>query len=272
MEYKQIHCDSLIKKITKKDTLFNGNYCIDPYQNCEFGCLYCDSSFDKTIYIKKNAAEILKNELQSLEKGVIIVGSVHDPYQKAEQTYEITKNILKIIKKYDFPCHILTKSTLVLRDINLISSMQCTVTISISSLDEHITNIFEKNVPSPKKRLQTVKTLTEKNVKTGIALIPLLPYIVESELESIVKTTNNWNAQYILHKHLELKGEQKQLFKEILQEHYPHLLLKYKNLYKDRFKPDETHTSKIDKKIHTYCKKYNISEKICHNEFRAIKN
>ena len=272
MEYKQIHCDSLLKKITKKDTLFNGTYCIDPYQNCEFGCLYCDSSFDKTIYIKKNAAEIFENELQTVEKGVIIVGSVHDPYQKAEQTYEITKNILKTIKKYDFPCHILTKSTLVLRDIDLISSMQCTVTLSISSLDEHITNIFEKNVPTPKERLQTVKMLTEKDIKAGIALIPLLPYIVESELEGIVKTSSNWNAQYILHKHLELKGEQKQLFNKEIRKHYPHLLSTYDNLYKDRFKPDATYTSEIDKKIHTYCRKYNISEKICDNVLRTLQN
>ena len=87
--------------------------------------------------------------------------------QKAEQTYETTKNILKTIKKYDFPCHILTKSTLVLRDIDLISSMQCTVTLSISSLDKHITHIFEKNVPTPKERMRTVKMLMEKDVKAG---------------------------------------------------------------------------------------------------------
>ncbi|MCK5458581.1 MAG: hypothetical protein KAI20_01710, partial [Thermoplasmatales archaeon] len=116
MEYKLINCDSLLKRITRKDTLFNGKYCIDPYQNCEFGCLYCDSSFEKTIYVKNNSVEILENELQTVEKGVIIIGSVHDPYQRAEQTYEITKKILKTIKKYQFPCHILTKSTLILRD------------------------------------------------------------------------------------------------------------------------------------------------------------
>ena len=94
MEYKQIHCDSLLKKITKKDTLFNGMYCIDPYQNCEFGCLYCDSSFDKTIYIKSNAAKIIRNQLKNQEKGRIIVGSVHDPYQRIEMDFKLTKKIL----------------------------------------------------------------------------------------------------------------------------------------------------------------------------------
>lgn len=262
MEYRLIHCDSLLKKITKKDILFNGTYCIDPYQNCEFGCLYCDSSFDKTIYVKKNAVETLENELQTVEKGVIIVGSVHDPYQKAEQKYEITKKILKTIKKYHFPCHILTKSTLVLRDISLLSSMNCMVTISILSLNENVYRIFEENVPPSKERLQTIKTLANHGIKTGAALIPILPYIVEWDLEHITKSVKNNKAHYLLHKHLELKGEQKQLFINVIQKHYPHLLSTYDKLYKDRFKPDKKYISEIDMKIQTFCRKYNISEKI----------
>ena len=262
MEHKLISCNSLLKLITKKDLLFHGNYSIDPYQNCEFGCLYCDSSFDKTIYVKTNAVEILEKELEKLERGVIIIGSVHDPYQKAEEKYKITKNLLKTIKNHGFPCHILTKSTLVLRDISLICSMQSMVTISISSLDEDVYNIFEKNVPSSKERLQTVKTLTEHGIKTGVALIPVLPYIIESELENIVKTASSWNAQYLLHKHLELKGDQKIIFKDIIRGHYPHILSKYEELYKGNFKPDKKYILELENRIYKYCKKYNIPKKI----------
>ena len=110
MLYKQIKVDFLLNKITNKDKLFAGNYTIDPYQNCEFGCLYCDSSFDKTIFIKTNAAEILKKELETAKKGTIIVGSVHDPYQRAEEELEITRDLLKTIKKHEFSWHLLTKS------------------------------------------------------------------------------------------------------------------------------------------------------------------
>jgi len=262
MEYRPITCDSLIKRITKTDMLFNGKYCIDPYQNCEFGCLYCDSSFDKTIYVKTNATEILEKGLEQLERGVIIIGSVHDPYQKAEGKYEVTKNLLKTIKKHHFPCHILTKSNLVLRDINLLSDMQCFVTISITSLDKNVSQIFEENVPSPKERLQTVETLMEHGIKTGLALMPVLPFIVESELEDIVKAANSSNAQYLLHKHLELKGDQKRVFKDIIQNHYPHLLSKYDELYRDDLKPNEKYIAKLDKRMHKLCKKYNIPERI----------
>lgn len=262
MEYRSITCDSLIKRITTTDTLFNGKYCADPYQNCEFGCLYCDSSFDKTIYVKTNASTILEKELDQLEKGVIIIGSVHDPYQKAEEKYEITKNLLKTIKKYPFSGHILTKSNLVLRDIDLLSDMRCVVTISITSLDKNITHIFEENVPSSKERLQTVETLMEHGIKTGLALMPVLPFIVESELEDVVKAANSSNVQYLLHKHLELKGDQKRIFKDIIQNHYPHLLSKYDELYKDEFKPDEKYIVELDKRMHELCKKYNIPERI----------
>ena len=262
MEYRPITCDSLIKRITKTDMLFNGNYCIDSYQNCEFGCLYCDSSFDKTIYVKTNATEILEKELEQLERGVIIIGSVHDPYQKAEEKYEVTKNLLKTIKKHHFPCHILTKSNLVLRDINILSDMQCFVTISITSLDKNVSQIFEENVPSPKERLQMVETLMEHRIKTGLALMPVLPFIVESELEDIVKAANSSNAQYLLHKHLELKGDQKRVFKDIIQNHYPHLLSKYDELYRDDLKPNEKYIAELDKRMHKLCKKYNIPERI----------
>jgi len=196
------------------------------------------------------------------ERGVIIIGSVHDPYQKAEEKCEVTKNLLKTIKKHHFPCHILTKSNLVLKDINLLSDMQCFVTISITSLDKNVSQIFEENVPSPKERVQMVETLMEHGIKTGLALMPVLPFIVESELEDVVKVANSSNAQYLLHKHLELKGDQKRVFKDIIQNHYPHLLSKYDELYRDDLKPNEKYIAKLDKRMHELCKKYNIPERI----------
>lgn len=262
MGYKPIHCDSLLKRITKKDELFHGKYSIDPYQNCEFGCLYCDSAFDKTIYVKINAVKLLEKELESLEKGVIIVGSVHDPYQKAEKKYEITRNLLKVIKECNFPCHILTKSLLVMRELDLLSSMSCMVTVSIISLDEQVSNLFEMNLPPSKERLQMVKTLGENGITAGIALIPILPYIVDNELEDIVKASTNSNAQYFLYKHLELKGDQTKIFNNIIQQYYSHLLSRYEELYKDNFVPNNNYLSSVNEKISKYCKEYNIPEKI----------
>jgi DNA repair photolyase len=262
MDYKLINCDSIIKKITKNDSLFHGNYCIDPYQNCEFGCQYCDSSFEKTIYVKKNIRDVLKKELDTLSKGRIIIGSVHDPYQNTEKKFALTNAVLQTLKEFNFSCHILTKSPLILRDIDLLSELNCMITISISSLNDQVVRIFESEVPSPTDRLKTVHKLRSQGIKAGIALIPILPYIVETELESIVKAVHSVDAQYLLHKHLELKGDQERHFKHLIKAYYPHLLSKYEILYQNNFNPDEGYIQKINTTLTKYCKKFDISEKI----------
>jgi DNA repair photolyase len=262
MDYKIINCDSVVKKITKKDSLFHGNYCVDPYQNCEFGCHYCDSSFEKTIYVKANVVDILKKELEHIKNGRIIIGSVHDPYQKTEKKYKLTRTILETLRQFNFPCHILTKSPLVLRDIGLLSQLECMITVSISSLDDKVVRIFEPEVPSPNDRLQTVQTLRNQGITAGVALIPILPYIVESEVESIVKAARSIDAQYLLHKHLELKGDQERLFRNLIKAHYPHLLSKYDVLYDNDFNPRKEYIQELNNTLSGYCKKFKISNKI----------
>jgi DNA repair photolyase len=263
MEYKSISCTSLVNKITKTDALFIGDYSVDPYQNCEFGCRYCDSSFEKTIYIKSNAIQIFKQEIENLLKGVIIVGSVHDPYQKAEKEYKITRNLLKVIEEHKFPCHILTKSDLILRDINILKKIEkCIVTISVTTLDKYISDIFEEEVPSPEERLKIVETLSKSGIKTGLAIIPVLPYIVDEELEKIVKSAHEHMTSYILHKYLELKGDQKTLYYKTIKENFPHLLSKYRTLYGDSYIPNKKYISELNSKMDQYYKKYEISNKI----------
>ncbi len=262
MNYKSISCDSVVKKITKKDSLFHGDYCVDPYQNCEFGCHYCDSSFEKTVFVKTNVVDILKRELEQIEHGRIILGSVHDPYQNAERNYELTKTILQTLQEFDFPCHILTKSPLVLRDIDILTKLDSMVTISMSSLDSQVLHIFEPEVPSPNERFKTIQTLYDNEITTGLALIPLLPFIVEYELEDLVKAARQAHAQYLIHKHLELKGDQERLYRNLIETHYPHLLPKYDALYENDFKPNKSYIQEFNSILSGYCKKYKISERI----------
>ena len=263
MNYKFIKCSNIINKITSKDNLFLGDYTVDPYQNCEFGCKYCDSTYDSTIYIKSNICELLDAELQNLKKGCIIVGSVHDPYQKIEEKEKITRNVLKTIKKHGFSCHILTKSTLVIRDMDLIADIDdSVVTISMISSDKHISDVFEKNAPSPKNRFETVEKLSKQGVKTGIAIMPVLPFLVEENLQDVIKTADKYKAQYVLHKHLELKGDQKNIFIDILKNFYPELVEKYVNLYKDSYMPDEKYIVELKNKIEKLSKQYNIKNRI----------
>ena len=263
MEYKQIKVDSVLKKITKKDVLFNGDYIVDPYQNCEFGCLYCDSSFDTTIYVKVNSDEIIEDELRKQEKGRVIIGSVHDPYQEIEKKYKITQEILKIIKKYGYTAHILTKSDLVLRDMNLIKNIKDSiVTISVISLDKKIYNLFENNLPSPKKRFEIIKKLRKNSIFSGIAIMPVLPYLVEEELERLIKKSKEYNSNYVLFKHLELKGDQKQIFLKIIKDFFPGIYKDYKSLYESSFIPNEKYILNLNEKVSRIFKQVNISNEI----------
>lgn len=246
----------------KNDSLFHGDYCIDPYQNCEFSCQYCDSSFENIIYIKKNIIDVLKKELISMKPGRIIIGSVHDPYQNAEKDYEITKRVLITIKDHHFSCHIITKSPLVLRDLDLITQLDCIVTISLLSLNPQVVQVFEPAVPSPSERMQTLQTLRKHDIKAGIAFIPILPFITDYDLESMFQAAQSIDTQYLLHRYLELKGDQKQHFKNLIKMHYPALLQKYDALYQDNIKPDETYMTEVNETLSKYHKKYDIPDKI----------
>lgn len=264
MNYKTVKQDFLLNKITSKDTLFAGDYTIDPYQNCEFSCLYCDSSFDKTIYIKSNVKEILNKELSKNKKSNIIVGSVHDPYQKAEEKHMLTRDVLKVIQKHGFSCNILTKSDLVLRDLDILSKIKnCVVTISLTSFENDVVNIFEKNVTSPFNRIKVVKKLNKSGVKSGVAIMPVLPFIVDKKnLEEIIKNSKENNAVFVIHKHLELKGDQKNIYFKIIKKFYPEFLNKYEELYNESYMPQQSYINNLDKKIKVLCRKYDIVNKI----------
>jgi DNA repair photolyase len=259
MQYKYANFNTILKRITKVDTLFVGDYTLDPYQNCEFRCKYCDSSFEDVIYIKSNSLKLLEKEIKKIENGMIIVGSVIDPYQKIEKNQKITRNLLKIIKDNNFSAHILTKSDLVLRDIDIISEIErCIVTISITSLDKSILNILEKNVPSSTKRMKIIHKFSEIGIKTGLAILPILPFIVEKELEDIIKIAKNNEVQYLLHKYLELKGDQKKIFLKLLKKINPKLINKYIELYNDKYMPNKSYILKIKDIIDKHCKNFNI--------------
>ena len=272
MSFKPLTVRTLLTTITSPDYLFGGHYTLDPYQNCSFGCQYCDSAQDETIYIKINAPEILKQELHEHAKGTIVIGSVHDPYQPAEQTAQLTRRLLPLIDDQGFSVHILTKSPLVLRDLDLLSALHtCRVTLSIPSLSENITGIIEPRVPSAKERLQIIQELHTAGISTGLAVMPLLPYFVEPELESIVSTAYHYHVDYLLYKPLELKGDQYTRYTHMLKRHFPQLVTLYEQLYHERYLPDQTYLTPLTQKLEALCKQYGIPTRLRLNETKKIK-
>jgi DNA repair photolyase len=263
MKIKEINSDFLINRILKTDPHFKGNYTIDPYQNCEFGCIYCDSASDDTIYIKQNALELLQNELKSIPKGRIIIGSVHDPYQPIEKKYSLTRSIIKILIQHSFPIHILTKSPLVLRDLDLLKNHKnIMVTFSLISLSPEVNIIFEKDSPSVINRFKSIQNLTDNKVLSGIALIPILPGFIDKSLEKMIISAKRYHASYFIFKHLFLKGDQKTLFLMYIKKYYPDFFPLYRSLFKYNIYPPMDYQKKINKQIRDICERYNIPNHI----------
>lgn len=264
MKYKTINTNSLLKKITRTDDLFKGEYTVDPYQNCEIACAYCDSSFEKKIFIKNNSIEILDEELKKIENnGRIIIGSVHDPYQPIEKDIGLTRRILEKIQEYGFSCHILTKSDLIYRDLDLIKNMDdCMITISISSLNEKIINIFEKNAVNPSVRLKTLEKISKTDIFCGLAIIPFFPYIMDDELESIINTVSEIESNYVLLKALELRGDLKKCVFEKIKIYFPDYYSSYNTLYEDSFLAKKVYLNRLYKKFNLLCKNYGLNSEI----------
>ncbi len=263
MKYREISCSSILKKITRPDDLFDGVFTIDPYQNCSFGCVYCDSTFEDIIYIKTNIATQLKHELQPLSKGRIIIGSVHDPYQEIEKTYHLTHAILELLKDYDYPIHILTKSLHVIEDLSILKEFNdVMISFSLLTLNSQLARNIELHTPSPNERLKVMNAIHDQGIKTGIAFIPIIPFISDLELESMIKSAKKYHADYLLYKHLELKGDQKRIFFNFIQNNFHNLLEDYEILYQDNYLPKETYQEYINGTIEQLCMKYNLKTSV----------
>lgn len=196
MEIKDIEA----KSILTPSKLPDADFVVNPYTGCKFGCTYCYASFmgryvgkdikdwGDYVYLKHDAAELLSKDLKKLKnKGEgksIFFSSVTDPYQGLEAKYKLTRSCLQVLLDYDFRgfLSILTKSDLVLRDIDLLKKFKnCEVGLTITSTDDAISKYFEKNAPAVSKRLEALKVLNESGISTYAFVGPLLPHFVTDE-------------------------------------------------------------------------------------------
>ncbi|MCF6154201.1 MAG: radical SAM protein [Candidatus Brocadia sp.] len=176
-----------VKSILTKSGIPGADYCINPYVGCAHGCRYCYATFMKRytghteawgsfVDVKINAPEILQRQLKRMARGRIIISSVTDPYQPLESKYKITRQCLEVLLQYQFPVDILTKSPLVLRDMDLIKKFKdIEVGLTITTDDEEIRKVFEPHAPSVMARINTLKTLHKNGIKTYAFIGPVLP-------------------------------------------------------------------------------------------------
>ena len=258
------------KRILVKSNLPEADYVINPYTGCLHGCKYCYASFMKRftkhkelwgefIDIKINAPEILEKEIKKTKKGIVLLSSVTDPYNPIDNKYKLTRKILKILLKHQFPISILTKSDLILRDIDILKQFKdCSVGFSLLSLDNKDINNFEKRTIPIKRRLKALKILKKNSITTYAMISPIFPYI--TDINKLIKELKKIPVDFIFCENYNIKSGTKNTIFSIISNKYPNLVNKYNTIFKNK-----KYWEKEEEKIHELAKKYNIPIKVFFN-------
>lgn len=175
------------KKFLVRSRIQEKAYCLNPYIGCQHGCRYCYATFMKRftghkerwgefVDVKVNAPDLLAKEIQHAHGWEVIISSVTDPYQPLERRYQLTRQCLKILLDHQLPVSILTKSSLVLRDVDLLSQLEhCEVGLTITTDDERIRKLFEPLSSPIPERIRTLETLHRQGIRTYAFIGPILP-------------------------------------------------------------------------------------------------
>lgn len=190
------------KSILNKSRIPGVSFCLNPYVGCQHACRYCYADFMKKytnhsepwgnfVDVKINAEEILSKELKRIPKKKVLISSVTDPYQPLEKEYQLTRKCLKLLLNYQFPVSILTKSSLVERDIDIFSDFEdCEVGITITTDNDHFRKIFEPHASSIETRLKTLERFKKSRIKTYVFIGPMLPMKAEVLANSLKGLVN----------------------------------------------------------------------------------
>jgi DNA repair photolyase len=163
-----------------------------------------------------------------------------------------------VLRDHGFSSHVLTKSPMIVRDLDVLTSFDCMVTVSLLSVDSMLAEVFEPCVVSPQERLALVRTLRDAGVVTGVALIPFLPMLAEPSLKATIAAVADAHASFLVAKLLELKGEQRDRFFDVLQKHYPDVLKQYQQWYQNAISMDKTNQRRLERTVKDLCRKHRV--------------
>ena len=244
MIVREIECKSILTKCGIEAV----DYAINPYVGCGIGCVYCYARFMKRftghkekwgdfVDVKVNAAEVLARQLRRAKPGSIALSTVTDAYQPLERKYGITHACLEALVGYDFPVSILTRSALILRDLDLIKHLKdVEVAFTITTLDNEVRKCFEPRSSPISARLKALHALAEAGISTWAFCGPLFPFLSdgEAELDTLFGELKRVGVGCVLVDSLNLRGAVWGQVRKALEAHYPDLVEGYRALLTDR--------------------------------------
>jgi DNA repair photolyase len=274
IEYFTLPVRSILNHCTAQRMPFT--WTINPYRGCEFACKYCYArytheymelgilDFEQQIYVKQQAAWLLRQELKQVKPGEeIAIGTATDPYQPAERQYEVTRTMLEVLAEHEGQeLGIVTKSNLILRDVELLQRIarrnRLTVNLTVTTTDTKLARILEPRAPRPDLRLDAVRNLVEGGINTGVMVAPVIPGLTDSaqDLDALVRVTAEAGGRYIFANPLFLKPCSASIFLPFLEKEFPHLAEAYRQRYADRAFVSQAYRKRISALMASLRRKY----------------
>ncbi len=257
-----------VKRIVQPNNNFN------LYRGCTHGCIYCDSrslcyevgDFEN-IAVKKDALELMESELsRKRKKAILTTGSMSDPYVHIESGLKITEGALKLIEKYGFGVSVLTKSAMILRDIEIYKNInrrfKAIVSLTLTTTDDLLASVIEPHVSLPSERLEVLRKFSDQGITTGVWMSPILPFLEDNEknIKAIVDKAKAAGVTYILCFGLgtTMREGSREYFYKNLDLHFPGLKEQYIKTYKNSYICPSPVADKLYKVFSAMCEELGI--------------
>ncbi|MDO9577663.1 MAG: radical SAM protein [Candidatus Cloacimonadales bacterium] len=274
---KSIIAGKLLGNVKQPDDWFGLKYNLNLYRGCQHQCIYCDTrsecyqieDFDHEILYKENAIELLRKELSTKRvKGTIGLGSMNDPYQPVETELQLTHRALEVIAEFGFPLHIITKSSHILNDLEILKKINLvytTVSFTITTSDDALAKILEPGASLPSERYKAMKILSDNGIQVGISMMPILPFIEDNveNITAILEKAHQAGVKYIIPAFgMTMRDRQREYFYRKLDEHFPDLKQKYIRKFGENYSCSANNHEKLKNTFDALCRQFGISPKI----------
>jgi DNA repair photolyase len=271
---REIQAKTLLSRVKSPDAWFGVVYNMNLYRGCEHHCVYCDSrsecyqiaDFDGELLVKVNAIELLCQELAGKRlRGTIGTGSMQDPYTPAEDKLNMTGRALDVIAHYRYPVHIITKSDLVLRDLERlveINRIHASVCFTVTTADDAMARKIEPAAPAPSRRFRAARILSQRGVQVGITMMPILPFIEDTveNVAQIVECAAKAGASYIVPWFgMSLRNRQREHYYRALDRLFPGVRQRYEQRFGDQYSCPCPNASSLSEVFHKLRKQYGLA-------------
>jgi DNA repair photolyase len=273
---QEIYAKTILNHVKQPDTYFGLKYNMNLYRGCQHQCIYCDSRSEcyqienfADIHVKVNAVDLLADALpRKRVRGTIGFGSMNDPYMPIERKYKLCRRALEVIAQYQFPVHIITKSDLVLRDIDLlkeINQVYAAVSFTITAADDELARQIEPGAPLSSARFAAMRQLADAGIHTGVTMMPILPFIGDTEenITALVELAQQSGASYILPWFgMTLRTGSRDWYYDQLDQRFPGVKQKYVQQFGGRYECNSPHWRELDKVFQKRVYKYGIQTRM----------